>query len=69
MKHVDLSYNFFQGIECISMGMQLNTNRTLYGLHIEGNANFYIDGLGFLKISANRVNSVLMTRKHTKGVK
>jgi len=51
------------------MGMLLNTNRTIYGLHMEGNAKFYIDGLGFLKISANRVNSVLMTRKHTKGVK
>ena len=51
------------------MGMLLNTNRTIYGLHMEGNAKFYIDGLGFLKISANRVNSVLMMRKHTKGVK
>jgi len=36
------------------MGLELNNNKTLYGIHMEGNDNFYIDSLGFLKCSDRR---------------
>ena len=69
IKHVDLSYNNFHSLECISMGTELNNNKTLYGLHMDGNSNYYLDPQGFIKCSAERKDQVIVERKPIKGVK
>ena len=43
LKHVDMSYNFFDNLECISMEIELSTNRNIYGFHMEGNDMNYMD--------------------------
>lgn len=47
--HLDLSYNKISFKDCMKIGEALKSNHKLYGLHMEGNEECYIDTLGFVK--------------------
>jgi hypothetical protein len=47
LRHLDLSYNKFIYSELLEMQTLLKENRTIYGIHIEGNHDFYVDKQGF----------------------
>ena len=48
LTHLDLSHNQFGHQECRVLGRALNSNHSLLGLHLEGNAAF-ADARGFLR--------------------
>jgi hypothetical protein len=48
---LDLSYNGFERIELEKMAEELSSNRTLYGLHLEGNQpGIIVDPRGFIHV-------------------
>ncbi|EGR27628.1 leucine rich repeat protein [Ichthyophthirius multifiliis] len=51
VRHLDLSYNQFKVSECQEMQQAIIPNKTIYGLHIEGNeSHALVDSRGFLHI-------------------
>jgi len=48
LRHLDLSFISLTRQQCEAMAQLISSNRTLYGLHVEGNP-MMIDALGFLK--------------------
>ena len=48
LTHLDISHNQFGQRECRVLGLALNSNHTLFGLHLEGNAA-YTDARGFIR--------------------
>jgi hypothetical protein len=48
LKHLDISYNSLDKIECEVFGKGIIDNHTLWGLHILGN-ECIIDSMGFIR--------------------
>lgn len=47
--HLDISYNKFSKRDCLDLGEKLKENQTLYGFHMTGNGDCYVDSQGFVK--------------------
>jgi Ran GTPase-activating protein (RanGAP) involved in mRNA processing and transport len=48
LRHLDISFTSLTRSQCEVLGVSLQANRTLYGVHVEGNP-FLIDAMGYLK--------------------
>lgn len=48
LRHLDLSYNNMNFLQCKKFGQLIEDNHTLYGLHMQGN-DWFVDGIGFIK--------------------
>ncbi|KAL4496017.1 hypothetical protein ABPG72_015439 [Tetrahymena utriculariae] len=76
MRHLDLSFNMFQKEESqdIAQFLQEN-NRTLFGIHFEGNLGQGIfDSRGFLKFNSNeaqdeKIHQGMIEKRRIKGLK
>lgn len=53
MRHLDLSHNSFARQDLAEMNELLRANRTIYGLHVEGNSSgCFVDARGFIRTCA-----------------
>ena len=47
LKHIDISYNQINHLECFKLGTLIKENHSLLGLHMNGNEAF-LDPFGFI---------------------